>query len=47
MSRLTWIMLLLCFALASGCATQEKDKPHVLSGEAPVEDVVAKGDESF
>jgi len=47
MSRLTWISLLLCFALAGGCATQESEKPHVLSGEAPVADVVAKGDESY
>jgi Flp pilus assembly protein TadD len=47
MRRMTWISLLLGMLLLSGCATSEKDKPHVLSGEAPVEDVIAKADESY
>lgn len=39
---------LLAGALAlAGCASTGSDKPHVLSGEAPVEDVIAKADESY
>jgi len=42
------LMSIVILLLASGCATTSgKQKPHVLSGEAPVEEVIARGDESF
>jgi Flp pilus assembly protein TadD len=42
--KLLFIGGILMFA---GCASQQSESPHVLSGEAPVEDVIAKADESF
>lgn len=49
MNRILLTALWLAFALVvAGCATTSgSDKPHVLSGEAPVEEVIAKGDQSF
>jgi Flp pilus assembly protein TadD len=46
-SRRTSVGLLLATLVAAGCATTGSDKPHVLSGEAPVEEVIAKADESY
>lgn len=41
-------LLMLMFALlASACATTQKEEPHVLSGEAPVEKVIAQADEAY
>ena len=47
MHRIIFLLLLGSILLLGGCATTDADKPHVLSGEAPVGDVIAKGDESF
>jgi Flp pilus assembly protein TadD len=41
------LLILGCLLILTGCASQESKNPHVLSGEAPVEDVVTKADESF
>ena len=41
------LLLLVCVIFVGACASTGADKPHVLSGEAPVEEVVAKGDEMF
>jgi Flp pilus assembly protein TadD len=40
-------LILAGLLILSGCATQQSKNPHVLSGEAPVEDVIAKADESL
>ena len=41
------LLLISTILLLAGCASQQTKNPHVLSGEAPVEDVVAKADESL
>ena len=41
-----WLALGILIALG-GCATKSEQNPHVLSGEAPVDEVIAKADESF
>lgn len=42
------LVLGLVVLMLSGCASMPgKEKPNVLSGEAPVEDVIAKGDEAM
>ena len=42
----SWLILGILLTLA-GCASKAEKEPHVLSGEAPVEDVIAKADESY
>ena len=47
MHRKISLLLLGSILLLGGCATTDANNPHVLSGEAPVGDVIAKGDEVF
>jgi Flp pilus assembly protein TadD len=47
MDGLLRLLLFVGIFVVSGCATTDTEKPHVLSGEAPVEDVIAKGDQTF
>ncbi len=47
MKHLIRILLFTSILCCLGCVSTESRQPQILSGEAPVEDVIAKGDASF
>lgn len=47
MRRLFRILLCVSVLCCLGCASTQSHKPHILSGEAPVEEVIAKADASL
>jgi Flp pilus assembly protein TadD len=47
MNRCFCLFLVFCFNFGCAGTTGSSESPHVLSGEAPVESVIAKADESF